>query len=266
MKYEFKAIKLLEHVWSIEGDGCCCYLVEGNQTAMVIDTTFSTGNIRKFAQTLTDIPVHYAINTHGHFDHTGGNGYFDLVFMHENGMKDGRTPYPSLNPKDYILDYPIATIKDQSKLELGNYELEIIEIPSHSPSSVAILDKTSRILFTGDEVSTIPVALIYMQDDPQPTIEDYLAHLMKLKGFENQFDYVCSGHTTDLIDKTIIDEYIENCKQIMAGKLGSTDVMPENPPEDFHMPLIEYKRLSTYKRSSLMYDIRYIFNDKEQTL
>ena len=34
-----------------------------------------------------------AVNTHGHFDHTGGNGYFDEVYVHTAGVEIARKPF-----------------------------------------------------------------------------------------------------------------------------------------------------------------------------
>ena len=48
---------------------------------MVTDTGYASENIQEYAQSLTDKPVEIAANTHGHFDHTGGNGWSKCAFM-----------------------------------------------------------------------------------------------------------------------------------------------------------------------------------------
>ena len=49
-----------------------CYLLIGSEKAMLIDTAYGDGDLRAFVETITDKPV-MVCNTHGHFDHTGGN-------------------------------------------------------------------------------------------------------------------------------------------------------------------------------------------------
>jgi hypothetical protein len=52
-------------------------------------------------------------------------------------------------------DYNINILRDGDVIELGNHTLEIISIGAHSPGSIAILDKTERILYSGDEIAQL---------------------------------------------------------------------------------------------------------------
>ena len=56
--------------------GCDSYLLLGEREAIMIDAGMSRRDIRAYVSTLTDLPVTKVINTHSHFDHTGGNGFF----------------------------------------------------------------------------------------------------------------------------------------------------------------------------------------------
>ena len=73
----FRSRPICANTWLIQGDGSNSYLVVGDQCGVLIDTGFATENIQVYAQTLSDKPVKMAANTHGHFDHTGGNGWFE---------------------------------------------------------------------------------------------------------------------------------------------------------------------------------------------
>lgn len=37
-------------------------------------------DIRAYVQSLTELPVKRVINTHSHFDHIAGNGFFDVIY------------------------------------------------------------------------------------------------------------------------------------------------------------------------------------------
>src|SRR5580692_10642992 len=67
--------------WQILSDGDYSYLIEGDNEALAIDSTYGAGNIREYMETLTRKPVRYVANTHDHFDHTADDSYFDRAFM-----------------------------------------------------------------------------------------------------------------------------------------------------------------------------------------
>jgi glyoxylase-like metal-dependent hydrolase (beta-lactamase superfamily II) len=58
-----------------------CYLVEGDDLAVLVDTGLGLADIRPVVQALTSRPV-LVVNTHGHSDHRGGNWRFDEVAAH----------------------------------------------------------------------------------------------------------------------------------------------------------------------------------------
>lgn len=255
----FRSRPLCPNTWLIQGDGCNSYLVVGDQCGVMVDTGFATENIKLFAQTLTDKPVKMAANTHGHFDHTGGNGWFPRAYMSANALEIAKIPYPSLDAGKYALEYLVTIVGDGDMIDLGNRTLEVIEIPAHAPSSIAFLDRKERILFTGDEVDSF-VMLVWMQNEPQPTIEQHAQNMRKLLQHRQAFDYICAGHETVMGDASLIDDLLENDARIMSGIAGDAFVVSADAPKDFHMPQIEYKRTSVYKGATLGYDLRYVCN------
>jgi len=255
----FQSMPICTNTWLIQGDGCSSYLVVGENSGVVIDTGFAPQNIQEYAQTLTDMPVRAAANTHGHFDHTGGNGWFERAYMSAQALEIAKIPYPSKAGLDYPLDYLVTIVGDGDKIDLGSRALEVIEIPAHAPSSIAFLDRKERILFSGDEVAR-GVMLYWMQDEPQPTVEQHARNMHKLLKYRQDFDFICSGHGTRLEDASLVDDYLEHDRRIMSGIEGEPMVLRDDGPADFHMYRIEFKRTSFYKGTTLGYDIRYIRN------
>ncbi len=256
----FHSRPLCTNTWLIQGDGCSSYLVVGDERGVLIDTGFAIENIQAFAQTLTDKPVRWAANTHGHFDHTGGNGWFERAYMSAKALEIAKTPYPSKEAFKYPLDYLVTVVGDGDKIELGNRALEVFEIPAHAPSSIAFLDRKERVLFTGDEVAHF-VMLYWMQEEPQPTIEQHAQNMEKLLKHRQEFDFICSGHGAELEDASLVEDYLEHDRRIMAGLIeGDQFVMHDGGPEDFRMYQIEFKLRSVYKGTALGYDCRYIYN------
>jgi glyoxylase-like metal-dependent hydrolase (beta-lactamase superfamily II) len=257
----FQSRRIAPDTWHITGDGCSSYLLAGDERALMIDTGFAVENIQAYAQTLTDKPVEYAANTHGHFDHTGGNGWFKQAYMSAEAAKIAKIPYPSMAEKKFPLEYSVIIVKDGDTIDLGGRTLEVFKIPAHAPSSLAFLDKKGRIMFTGDEVDN-HVMLVWMQDEPQPAIEQYVKNLSKLLAHRGDFDYICAGHDQVMGDPSLIEDYLENAKLILSGKECEPLERPAGAPEDFHMPQPEYKRFSVYKETWIGFDNRYKFCSK----
>lgn len=261
----FHSKPICANTWLVQGEGCASYLVVGDERGVVIDTGYAIENIQAYVQTLTDKPVTIAANTHGHFDHTGGNGWFERAYMSAKALEIAKTPYPSKASLNFPLNYLVTIVGDRDKIDLGNRVLEVIEIPAHAPSSIAFLDRKERIVFTGDEVSR-HVMLYWMQEEPQPTIEQHARNMEKLLRYRKEFDYICDGHGTVVMgDASLVEDYLEHDRRIMSGLIkGEPMVMrdntsPDGPdPRDFRMYQIEFKRTSTYKDTSLGYDLRYI--------
>jgi hydroxyacylglutathione hydrolase len=260
----YRSKPIARNTWLIVGDGCSSYLVTGDKCGVVIDTGYSIENIQRYAQSLTDVPVLWAANTHGHFDHTGGNGWFERAFMSAMALEIAKIPYPSKTLLKYPLDYPVTVVGDGDTIDLGNRVLEVFEIPAHAPSSIAFLDRKQRILFSGDEVARA-VMLYWQQTEPQPTVEQHARNLEKLMKHRNKFDFICSGHGEGLDDASLLDVLLEHDRWIMSGNEGKQLEMkrngPDGPaPEDLVMYQIEYKRASIYIDTFIGYDLRYIRN------
>ena len=255
----FHSKPIAPQTWLIQGDGSNSYLVVGDKQGIVIDTGFATENIQQYAQTLTDIPVRIAANTHGHFDHTGGNGWFERAYMSARALEIAKTPYPSKAALDYPLKYLVTIVGDGDIIDLGGRSLEVFEIPAHAPSSIAFLDRKERILFSGDEVDK-GVMLYWMQDEPQPTIEQYALNLEKLLQQRKDYDFICGGHEMVMGDASLVEDYLEHARQILSGIEGEPMILQGKFPADFHMYQIEYKRTSIYKGTRIGYDLRYVHN------
>jgi len=256
----FHSRPICSNTWVIQGDGCTSYLVVGDDRGVVIDTGFATENIQEYAQSLTDKPVPWAANTHGHFDHTGGNGWFERAYMSAEALEIARIPYPSKAALDYPLDYPVTVVGDGDTIDLGGRVLEVFEIPAHAPSSIAFLDRRERILFSGDEVGEF-VMLYWMQEEPQPTVEQHAQNMEKLLKHRDAFDFICAGHATARADASLVENYLEHDRRILSGLIeGEHMEMLVDGPEDFRMYQPEFKRRSLYKGTGLGYDVRYIHN------
>lgn len=206
------------------------FLVEGEKSAVLIDTGYGIGNLKEYVDTLTTLPYE-VILTHGHVDHAGGAADFEKVYLAPNDWELERKHTEEKFRKEFAEMLSGAKVdpqdlrKQRSKaytpledgmlFDLGNLTLEIISCPGHTPGCVCVLIKELRILILGDACNSksfffFPEAL---------GITEYEENLKKLIARESEFDQVLFFHPDNFgSEDHIIDENLEVCKEIEAGK------------------------------------------------
>lgn len=230
MAQRYAATPIREGTWRISGGSSDAYLLEGADKAIMIDAGFHAPDVADFLRTVTDKPILGAIDTHSHFDHTSGNGYFDKVYATEGIARSAKNTMGG-DPAKFPLDYAFTIVGDGDVIDLGGRPLTIIEMDSHSPGNVAILDEARGLLFPGDEIETGQVLLLpgYAEEPgqlharPASTVEAYLRALEKVNAFRDKFDTLCPAHNGSPIGAEWVDKYIALAKRVLAGEEGSAD-------------------------------------------
>lgn len=257
MDRNFHPRKLNPNTWLFDGDGSYSYLIMGESKALMVDTGMSKGNLRAYAEQFTDLPI-IVVNTHGHFDHTGGNGYFDEVYVHPAGLTMCKQAFGDAS--DFPLDYEPKPVEEGFVFDLGGTLVEVLSIPAHDASSIALIDHTNRVLYTGDEVEGGQVLLGGFGPAEGPNrVRAHLGNMLKLKARENEYDLIFPGHNGTPIDKSYIDMFIAVDEKVLAGTPGSCDmfsrVLPDYLCERFTVQAEKgVARRAEYIAASIIYD------------
>lgn len=173
-----------------------CFIVgyEDSREAVVIDPG---GDSDKILMSLAEdkLKLKYIINTHGHFDHVGGNKRLReatgaKLLIHEEDASLLTTPSMGL-PEDK-LQAPDQLLKDGDKITFGNITLEVIHTPGHTRGGIALY--TDGHVFVGD---TLFAGSIGRTDFPGGSYET-LINSVKTRLFPLGDEVmVYSGHTAE---------------------------------------------------------------------
>lgn len=136
------------------------YVVEGRDRALLVDTGYGNADIKAYIEEhITRLPL-TAVNTHIHPDHSGGNGQFDVVYVEEHEKADAEGVYFYIIPgmRDACSavkeggEYRFAFLKDGEEIDLGGRSLRVCWIPGHTPGSIALFDRQTGLLISGDAI------------------------------------------------------------------------------------------------------------------
>lgn len=210
MDIKQEIIKIDDNTYRIEDDFVRCFLLTGKNRALLIDTGVNMPNAREIAESITDLPVEL-LNTHSDGDHVSGNDSFDKAYL---GAME-RSNYENHNKKAQMID-----VKEGDIIDLGERELEIIELPGHTAGSIGIYDKNSGVLFSGDVVSD---STIYMFS-PRRNLSDYIESLKKLENNAHLYKKIYPSHGTLPVYPDLIGKLIEGATSILEGKADGKDM------------------------------------------
>jgi len=200
----YKANKVADKVWAIvENNTVNIYLVEGKDSALVIDAGYGSGDLKAYIQTLTNLPL-MLVNTHGHGDHTGSDYQFSTLYAHPGDFE-------LISAHDNVLP-SLIPVREGHVFELGGRKLEVIEVPGHTHGSICLLDTDNKILFAGDNTN----ALVWLFLKDCYPLETYLKSLQKIEARRDEYNIIMPGHNTPL-EKTFISEQIACVKSILDG-------------------------------------------------
>jgi hydroxyacylglutathione hydrolase len=140
------------------------YLLFGERSALLVDTGAQTADVagavrqlidrwstRRGGRTVSLVVVH----SHGHGDHTAGDAQF--AGQPETTLVEAA---PDAVQKFFGLrGWPDAA----AAYDLGGRVIDVLPIPGHQPASIAIYDRRTAILLTGD---TLYPGRLYVRDGP----------------------------------------------------------------------------------------------------
>ncbi|HKZ73411.1 MAG TPA: MBL fold metallo-hydrolase [Steroidobacteraceae bacterium] len=163
-KVEIKSEKLVDNLYVMTGAGGNMALLTGPDGAVLVDDQFAplAPKIRTAIAALTDKPVRFVINTHSHFDHTGGNEAFgkagSVIVAQDNSLKRLTTKqlidfFNIEVPPMPKAGLPIVTFPQSLSLHLNGEDIDAVHAPNaHTDNDAILYFRNANVVHMGDVV------------------------------------------------------------------------------------------------------------------
>ena len=233
----YKIEKISNHTYRFDENGRAnCYLIVGNEKALLIDGCWGIGDLKQTIREITDKPV-IAAATHRHPDHTCGLRQLGEYYVSQKdntnynrrlenrlfGMamvlaeKQKLRPYHNKKP-----GRPLP-LNDGDIFDLGDRRIEAKATPGHTAGSMMFLDHTQKLMFTGDDVNP----KLWMQGNGATTLEAWKTGANLILNYMKQGYSTWIGHLDGrqnpeqlLVIMDMVDEIIAKKKN---GQLTKKD-------------------------------------------
>ena len=161
-KVEIRTTPLTDHVYMLMGAGGNLAVSAGDDAVFLVDDQFAplTEKIAAAIGKISPKPVKFVINTHWHFDHTGGNENLGkggtLIFAHENVRRrmDSEQFIAFMNmkqPPSPKAALPVVTFTASMSFHLNGEEIRAIHVANAHTDGDAIIHFTgSDVIHMGD--------------------------------------------------------------------------------------------------------------------
>ncbi len=161
-KVEIRTEKLADTVYMMTGSGGNLGVSVGEDAVFVIDDQFAplTAKIQAAIANLTSKPVKFVLNTHWHFDHTGGNENLGkagaIIVAHENVRKrlstEGFIEFLGMKTKpEPKVALPVITFTRDLTFHLNGDELVVSHAPrAHTDGDSIVRFAKSNVVHMGD--------------------------------------------------------------------------------------------------------------------
>ncbi|HXE90849.1 MAG TPA: MBL fold metallo-hydrolase [Terriglobales bacterium] len=210
------------------------YLIVGSKRALLFDTGLGVGRISEVARKLTRLPV-TVLNSHTHFDHTGGNAEFRNILgmdtdytrrSAEGGLDPfardllaperlcGNLPQGVKGPVPTRAFHITRFIRDGERIDLGDRVVEVVATPGHTPDSLCLLDRKNRLLFTGDTFYLGPIYLFTEETD----FEAYAKSVERLAELVPALDAVLTAHNVPVAKPGQLTQLAEAVSNVRSGQ------------------------------------------------
>jgi cyclase len=201
---QIRTESLAPGIYVLFGSGGNIGLAVGDDATFIVDDQFAplTPKILAAIGAITPKPVRFVVNTHWHFDHTGGNenmaGTGAVIIAHDNVRKRMSTDQfiEAINRKEPASPkgaLPVVTFADAVRLHLNGQEIVVTHVaPAHTDGDALVYFSKANVLHMGDvfNMSGLP----FVDRSSGGSIHGVIAAAEKVLAFADGNTKIVPGH------------------------------------------------------------------------
>ncbi|MEP5763563.1 MAG: MBL fold metallo-hydrolase [Halieaceae bacterium] len=262
----FEVYRIMDGIYAIYEPGqfeeVISFLIVGKSQALLFDTGLGMDNILSVVKGLTKKRI-TVLNSHGHYDHIGGNYQFDNIIGRNTAFTQARAKGiahdkvaefasedwiwkqhpPNFLPGSYhIKPYEFSRwIEEGQFIDLGEVSLEVVFAPGHAPDGIVLIDHQRRLMFTGDTFYPAP---LYAHLEGS-SFDDYAATANKLAAMVGAVDTLLTSHNVPTASSDKLRQLNAAFQSIIAGiapfemtddgreyRFDGFSILTHDPPQD----------------------------------
>ncbi len=224
-KIEIKTIEVAAGVYMLTGAGGNIGVSTGEDGVFLIDDQFAplTPKISAAIAEVSDQPIRFLVNTHWHFDHTGGNENLGnggaVIVAHDNVRRRLSTGgliefFKAEIPASPAAALPVITFADSVTFHLNGDQLHVFYVPAaHTDGDSVIHFKKANVVHTGDIYFNGRYPFI--DGSSGGSVDGVIAAAELVLGMTDDQTRIIPGHGP-LSDRAGLDAYILMLKHVRA--------------------------------------------------
>lgn len=250
-KVEISAQKLSDTVYMLTGAGGNMGLCVGPDSVFLVDDQFAplAPKIKAAVARITPRPVQWLLNTHFHFDHTGGNEAFGstgtLIVAHDNVRKRmstdqlinlaGTTSAQKASPKAAL---PVVTVAGEITFHINGEEVHAFHVPkAHTDGDLIVHFRKSDVIHMGDVFfhNMYP----FIDGSSGGTAEGMIAAFDRVLALAGEGTRIIPGHgplasKADLLaTRTMLATLTQRIKDLRRAGKSDAEIRAAKPTADF---------------------------------
>jgi cyclase len=200
-KAQIKPAKVAGNVYVLYGLGGNIGVSAGPEGILIVDDQFAplAPKIKAALKGIQDVPLKWILNTHFHFDHTGGNEIFGKeapIIASDNvrsRLKAGNNTLGVVSAPAAVSALPVITFKDSVSVHFNGEEIRAVHFPrGHTDTDTVVFFTGSKVVHMGDHFfnGTFP----FVDTDAGGNVSGLIANVEKVAA-ETPADWkVIPGH------------------------------------------------------------------------
>jgi len=161
-KVEFRTVPVSDGIFMLQGTGGNVGVLTGPDGVVLIDDEYTElgDKLAAAVAAISDAPVRLVVDTHWHFDHSGGNAQLGrdgaIIVAHDNVRERMSKPFSMeffgtevpASPREAL---PVVTFASSVSLHLNGQTLQVVHAPNaHTDGDSIIFFEEANVVHMGD--------------------------------------------------------------------------------------------------------------------